>query len=64
MLVIYGVAEPKAILFVLVVHTIQTALVVLLGVFGWIRLNQRPKVQKPQRANFTPPTHETLTTSP
>lgn len=64
MLVIYGVAEPKAILFVLVVHTIQTALVVLLGVFGWIRLNLRPKVQKPQRANFTPTTHETLTTNP
>lgn len=39
MLVLYGVAEPQAILFALVVHTIQTALVVALGIFGWIRLN-------------------------
>ena len=44
MLVLYGIAEPKAILFALVVHTIQTALVVLLGVFGWIRLNLRKKI--------------------
>ena len=39
MLVLYGVAEPQAILFALVVHTIQTALVVALGCFGWLRLN-------------------------
>jgi len=39
MLVLYGVCESSAVLFVLVVHTVQTALVVLLGVFGWIRLN-------------------------
>lgn len=45
MLVLYGVAEPKAILFALAVHTIQTALVVVLGGFGWLRLNLRPKVQ-------------------
>lgn len=39
MLVLYGVAEPQAILFALVVHTIQTALVIVLGIFGWVRLN-------------------------
>lgn len=39
MLVLYGVAEPQAILFALVVHTIQTALVVALGGFGWLRVN-------------------------
>ena len=39
MLVLYGVAEPQAILFALVVHTIQTALVVALGCFGWLRVN-------------------------
>lgn len=44
MLVLYGVAEPKAIMFALVVHTIQTALVVVLGVFGWIRLNLRKPI--------------------
>ena len=39
MLVLYGVAEPQAILFALVVHAIQTALVVALGGFGWLRVN-------------------------
>lgn len=39
MLVLYGVAEPQAILFALVVHTIQTALVVALGCLGWLRVN-------------------------
>ena len=39
MLVLYGVAEPQAILFALVVHTIQTALVVALGGLGWLRVN-------------------------
>lgn len=38
MLVIYGVAEPQAILFALVVHTIQTMEVVLLGAYGWADL--------------------------
>lgn len=41
MLVLYGVAEPQAVMFALVVHTIQTALVVLLGAFGWARVNYR-----------------------
>lgn len=39
MLVIYGVAEGNAIMFALVVHAIQTALVVLLGAWGWARVN-------------------------
>ncbi len=43
MLVLYGVAESQAILFALAVHTIQTGLVVLLGVFGWVRVNLNPK---------------------
>lgn len=38
MLVIYGVAEMPAILFALVVHTIQTGLVVLLGAYAWADL--------------------------
>lgn len=38
MLVLYGVAEQPAILFALVVHTIQTALVAMMGVLGWIDL--------------------------
>lgn len=38
MLVLYGVAEPKAILFALVVHTVQTALVIMLGAYAWADL--------------------------
>lgn len=34
MLVLYGVAEAPAVMFALVVHTIQTALVVLLGAYA------------------------------
>lgn len=43
MLVLYGVAEQPAILFAFVVHTIQTALVVLLGAIGWADLAFIPK---------------------
>lgn len=41
MLVIYGVAEQPAILFALAVHTIQTAEVILLGIYGWADLSLR-----------------------
>lgn len=41
MLVLYGVAEAPAILFALVVHTIQTALVVVMGAVGWADLSFR-----------------------
>lgn len=35
MLILYGVADTQALYFVLIVHTIQTLLVVLLGVYAW-----------------------------
>ncbi len=38
MLILYGVADENALYFVLIVHTIQTLLVVLLGVWAWMRL--------------------------
>lgn len=44
MLVLYGVAETQAIMFALTIHTIQTALVVLLGAFGWARINSKRKL--------------------
>lgn len=44
MLVLYGVAETQTIMFALTVHTIQTALVVLLGAFGWARINSKRKL--------------------
>lgn len=38
MLMLYGVAETDALYFVLIVHSIQTMLVVLLGIYAWIAL--------------------------
>lgn len=39
MLILYGVASNAALYFVLIVHTVQTLLVIALGIFGWIALN-------------------------
>ena len=39
MLILYGVADPAALLFVLIVHSVQTMLVVLLGIYGALALN-------------------------
>ena len=39
MLILYGVADEHALYFVLIVHTVQTMLVVLLGVWAWIQLS-------------------------
>lgn len=39
MLILYGVAEPSALYFVLIVHSVQTLLVVLLGVGAWLTLS-------------------------
>ena len=39
MLILYGVAEPQALYFVLIVHTVQTLLVIALGIYAWIALN-------------------------
>lgn len=46
MLVLYGVTEPNAIMFALTIHTIQTALVVVLGAFGWARVNARKPIKQ------------------
>ena len=35
MLILYGVHDEQALYFVLIVHTVQTLLVVLLGVYAW-----------------------------
>ena len=39
MLILYGVADEKALFFVLIVHTVQTLLVVALGIYAWLALN-------------------------
>ncbi len=41
MLVLYGVQEEPAIMFALIVHTIQTFEVILLGAFAWCDLARR-----------------------
>ena len=46
MLVLYGVAQAPAVLFALVVHTIQTALVVLMGAVGWADLFSMKRTTK------------------
>ena len=42
MLILYGVQDEQALYFVLIVHTIQTMLVILLGVYAWLRLAYSP----------------------
>jgi hypothetical protein len=38
MLILYGVADEQALWFVLIVHTVQTLLVVALGIYAWAAL--------------------------
>ena len=38
MLILYGVADEHALWFVLIVHTIQTMLVIVLGIYAWAAL--------------------------
>ena len=56
MLVLYGVREADAVMFALVVHTVQTALVVFLGVYAWIDLNflkRMPQVNAEKQKELT-----------
>lgn len=39
MLILYGVAENDALYFVLIVHTVQTLLVIALGLWAWVALS-------------------------
>lgn len=43
MLILYGVAANDALFFVFIVHSIQTLLVVLLGIYGWLALQFQSK---------------------
>lgn len=53
MLVIYGVAEGPAILFALVVHTIQTFEVALLGIYAWVDLSLMKRVSGKPKTTIT-----------
>ena len=39
MLVLYGIADEQALWFVLIVHTVQTMLVIALGIYAWAALS-------------------------
>jgi len=38
-LIIYGITDAAALFFVLIVHSIQTMMVILLGIYGWLKLS-------------------------
>lgn len=38
MLILYGIQQNDALFFVLIVHSVQTLLVILLGIYAWIAL--------------------------
>lgn len=46
MLILYGISSNDALFFVLIVHSIQTLLVILLGIYAWISLSFTEKVLK------------------
>ena len=46
MLILYGVADNEALYFVLIVHTLQTLLVALLGIYAWVSLGVTPGRKK------------------
>lgn len=52
-LILYGVADTDAVTFVLIVHTIQTALVPVLGIFSWVTLALRPVADRSSIPNVT-----------
>lgn len=46
MLILYGVGETDALYFVLIVHSIQTLLVILLGIYAWVALSFSSEVRR------------------
>ena len=46
MLILYGVQETDALYFVLIVHSVQTLLVVALGVYAWVALSFQKRVER------------------
>lgn len=45
MLILYGVAEPGALCFVLIVHAVHTFLIIVLGIYSWVSLGFVPKTK-------------------
>lgn len=45
MLILYGIQQNEALYFVLIVHSVQTLLVILLGIYAWIALAFTKKIK-------------------
>lgn len=45
MLILYGVADNNALYFVLIVHSVQTLLVIALGIYAWAALSFTRKIK-------------------
>ena len=46
MLILYGVADEQALWFVLLVHSVQTMLVIALGIYAWAALSFTKRISK------------------
>ena len=46
MLILYGVADEQALWFVLIVHSVQTMLVIALGIYAWAALSFTKRISK------------------
>ena len=54
MLMLYGIQQSDALFFVLIVHSVQTLLVILLGIYAWIALQMtstKAKAEVPKEAS-------------
>ena len=49
MLILYGVADTDALYFVLIVHSVQTLLVVALGIYSWVALTFTKKKREGEK---------------
>ena len=49
MLILYGVVDEYALYFVLIVHTIQTMLVIVLGIYAWASLSFTKRIHLKQK---------------
>ena len=49
MLILYGVADEQALWFVLIVHTVQTMLVITLGIYAWAALSFTKRIHLKQQ---------------
>ena len=45
MLILYGVTDQNALYFVLIVHTVQTMLVIRMGVYAWVAVSFNTKLK-------------------